>query len=70
MMSEEHATQSKEKEIKLLNGILAALAAGCLVVAAAIVGMDGFRAGTDDLFLVLTCLTLALLFAINPLLYA
>lgn len=70
-MSEERvAQQAKEKELKRLNGLLALLAVGCLGIAAWVVAAYGFKAGTDDLFLVLTCLSLALLFAINPLLYA
>jgi caa(3)-type oxidase subunit IV len=34
------------------------------------VAADGFKAGTDDVFLVLVCLMLALLFAVPPLMWA
>jgi cytochrome c oxidase subunit IV len=62
--------KSKENEIVLLNGVLAALAGGALLVAVWTVATDRFRSGTDMLFLVLVCLMLAGLFAINPLLWA
>jgi caa(3)-type oxidase subunit IV len=58
------------KEIKLLNLILLALAGIAVLVAVWTVGTDMFRAGTDDLFLVLVCLMLALLFAVPSLLWA
>src|SRR5262245_16465996 len=61
---------SKEKEVARLNIVLLALAALSLGVAAWDILSDGFRAGTDDVFLVLVCLTLALLFAISPLMWA
>lgn len=61
---------SKEKEVARLNMVLLALAVLSLGVAAWAVVSDGFRAGTDDVFLVLVCLTLALLFAISPLMWA
>src|SRR5215469_7349906 len=62
--------QSKEKELKVLNVILLLLAVASLGVAVWDVTSDGFKAGTDDLFLILVCLLLALLFAINPLMWA
>ncbi|HKP88197.1 MAG TPA: cytochrome C oxidase subunit IV family protein [Blastocatellia bacterium] len=62
--------QTKEKEIKVLNLILLGLAGLCFLVAVITVVGNGFRAGTDDLFLVFTCLLLALLFAIPPLMWA
>src|SRR6185503_14452184 len=62
--------QTKEKEIKVLNLVLLGLAGLCFLVAVITAIGNGFRAGTDDVFLVLTCLLLALLFAIPPLLWA
>src|SRR5215510_14389553 len=59
-----------KKEIKILNLILLALAGIALLVAAWNVSSDMFRAGTDDLFLVLVCLMLALLFAVPSLMWA
>lgn len=61
--------ESKEKESKLLNGVLILLALGSLGVAGATAG-NFLKAGTDDLFLILVCLLLAVLFAVNPLLWA
>jgi cytochrome c oxidase subunit 4 len=61
--------QSEEREPKLLNGILIAMSLGAIGVAALTAG-DFLKAGTDDLFLILVCLLLALLFAVNPLLWA
>jgi cytochrome c oxidase subunit 4 len=61
--------QSKEREPKLLNGILIGLAVVAVGVAALTAG-DFLKAGTDDLFLILVCLLLAVLFAVNPLLWA
>jgi cytochrome c oxidase subunit IV len=66
----EQTEQTKEKEVKLLNIVLAALALGCLAVAGWDVVTSRFKGGTDDLFLILTCLLLALIFAINPLIWA
>jgi cytochrome c oxidase subunit IV len=60
---------SKEREPKLLNGILILLAVGALGVAG-LTGSNMLKAGTDDLFLILVCLLLALLFAVNPVLWA
>jgi cytochrome c oxidase subunit IV len=62
--------QSKQKEMLTLNLMLALLALGSLAVAGWTVATDWFRAGTDDLFLIVVCLLLALLFAINPLVWA
>jgi cytochrome c oxidase subunit 4 len=62
--------ESKTREIKALNLVLLALAGLALGVAVWDVASDTFRAGTDDLFLVLVCLMLALLFALPPLMWA
>lgn len=62
--------QSKQKEILLLNLSLLLLAVICLVVAVWTAISNMLRAGTDDLFLILVALMLALLFAINPLVWA
>lgn len=62
--------QSKEKEQLLMNAILAALAVGSLAVAGWTAAANQFKGGIDDLFLILVCLLLALLFAINPLIWA
>jgi cytochrome c oxidase subunit IV len=62
--------ESKTREIKALNLVLLALAGLALGVAVWDVASDTFRAGTDDLFLVLVCLMLALLFAVPPLMWA
>jgi cytochrome c oxidase subunit 4 len=61
---------SKQREVAALNMVLLALAALSLGVAVWDVFSDSFRAGTDDLFLVLVCLMLALLFAVPPLMWA
>lgn len=61
--------ESKEKEQKYLNGILILMALGAVAVAG-YTAQDMLKAGTDDLFLILLCLLLAVLFAINPLLWA
>jgi cytochrome c oxidase subunit IV len=61
---------TKQREVTTLNMILLALAGLSLAVAVWDVLSDSFRAGTDDLFLVLVCLMLALLFAISPLMWA
>jgi cytochrome c oxidase subunit IV len=61
---------SKQREVTTLNMILMALAVLSLGVAVWDVFSDSFRAGTDDVFLVLVCLMLALLFAISPLMWA
>src|SRR5438876_4806641 len=61
---------SKRREVATLNMILMALAVLSLGVAVWDVFSDSFRAGTDDVFLLLVCLMLALLFAISPLMWA
>jgi cytochrome c oxidase subunit 4 len=60
----------EKKEIKTLNLILLALAGIAVLVAVWNVASDTFRAGTDDLFLVLVCLMLALLFGLPTLMWA
>jgi len=60
----------KEREIGTLNIVMLALAFLVLGVAAWDVFSDSFRGGTDDLFLILVCLMLALLFALPPLMWA
>src|SRR5258705_10257073 len=62
--------QSKEKEATVINLLLAAMAVGTLAVAGWDLATSRFKGGTDDLFLILVCLLLALLFAINPLIWA
>lgn len=62
--------QTKQKEIKILNMVLLGLAGLSFLVALVTVFNDGLRAGTDDLFLILTSLLLALLFAVPPLIWA
>jgi cytochrome c oxidase subunit 4 len=59
--------EPKQKENKRLNQILMALAGVCVLAALWNVATSQFRGGTDDLFLVLTALMLAALFAISPL---
>lgn len=57
------------KELRLLNFlcILAALGFLAMIVISAITSGDFFT--TDNLFIITFCLVMALLFAINPLLY-
>src|SRR5262252_3071731 len=62
--------ETVKKETKVLNLILMLLAVAAVAAAGWTVLNDQFKAGTDDLFFVLVCLLLALLFAINPLLWA
>ena len=62
--------ETKGREVKTLNLVLLALAGLSLAVVVWNVVSDGFRAGTDDLFLILVCLMLALLFAVPPLMWA
>jgi len=62
--------QSKAKEIKALNLVLLGLSALSIGAAVWAVASDRFKAGTDDVFLVLVCLMLALLFAVPPLIWA
>src|SRR5262249_21431696 len=59
-----------KKEIKTLNLILLALAGVALLAVVWDLASDTFRAGTDDLFLVLVGLMLALLFAVPALMWA
>src|SRR5215471_14534847 len=59
-----------KKEIKTLNLILLALAGVALLAVVWNVASDTFRAGTDDLFLVLVGLMLALLFAVPSLMWS
>ena len=59
--------QSKAKETTVVNLVLAALAVGTLAVAGWDLATSRFKGGTDDLFLIMVCLLLALLFAINSL---
>src|SRR5580704_16203571 len=62
--------ETVKKETKILNLILTLLAVAAVAAAGWTVLSDQFKAGTDDLFFVLVCLLLALLFAINPLMWA
>ena len=57
------------KELRILNllCILAALGFLAMIVISAISSGDFFT--TDNLFIIVVCLVMALLFAINPLLY-
>jgi len=57
------------KELRILNFlcILAALGFLAMIVISAISSGDFFT--TDNLFIIVVCLVMALLFAINPLLY-
>ncbi|MGH8866359.1 MAG: hypothetical protein ACREVZ_17235 [Burkholderiales bacterium] len=62
--------ESKQREIKALNVVLLGLSAVSVAAAVLTVASDRFKAGTDDVFLVLVCLMLALLFAVPPLMWA
>jgi cytochrome c oxidase subunit 4 len=62
--------QSKEREQLIMNAILALLAVGSLAVAGWTAAVNQFKGGIDDLFLILVCLLGALLFAINPVIWA
>jgi len=62
--------ESKTKEIKAFNIVLLAMAALAIGVAVWDVASNTFRGGTDDVFLILVCLMLALLFAVPPLMWA
>ncbi|HMG34552.1 MAG TPA: cytochrome C oxidase subunit IV family protein [Blastocatellia bacterium] len=64
--SEKEAASNEPKEAKRLNQIMLGLAGLCVLFAAWDLAMNFFRAGTDDLFLILTALMLAALFAIPP----
>src|SRR5204862_3231942 len=61
---------TKQREVTTLIMVLLGMAVLSLGVAAWDVVSNGFRAGTDDVFLILVCLTLALLFAVPPLIWA
>lgn len=50
--------------------VQALLAGGSLAVAVWAVATDGFKSGTDTLFLVMVCLLLALVFSIGPMMWA
>src|SRR5579862_2280950 len=58
--------EERQKEVKTLNLVLMALALGTFAVAVWTVTSDKFKAGTDDLFLVLVCLMLSVIFAALP----
>ena len=62
--------ESKPKEVKVWNMVLLGLSALSILAAVVTVASDRFKAGTDDVFLVLVCLMLALLFAVPPLMWA
>jgi cytochrome c oxidase subunit 4 len=62
--------QTKGKELTALNMIQLLLAGGSLAVAVWAVASDGFKSGTDTLFLVMVCLLLGLVFSIGPLMWA
>lgn len=62
--------EMKDKEMMTMNGLLALLSVGCLAIVGWAVANEGFRAGVDSLFMIMVFLMLALLFAINPLIYA
>ena len=62
--------ESNPKEIKAWNLILLGLSVLSIGAAVMTVASDRFKAGTDDVFLVLVCLMLALLFAVPPLMWA
>jgi hypothetical protein len=57
------------KELKLLNFVCIVVALGFLAMAVISVLLSGDFLTTDNLFIIVVCLTMALLFAINPLLY-
>ncbi len=59
-----------KREINVMNLLLLGSAGICVLVAVWAVFTGGFRAGTDDLFLVIVCLSLALLLATPSLLWA
>ena len=57
------------KELRLLNFICILTALGFLAIAVISVISSGDFFTTDNLFIITVCLVMALLFAINPLLY-
>jgi hypothetical protein len=58
--------QEESTEIIVLNIILILFALGSLGIGVWTIVSDGFKAGTDDLFLLLVCLLMALLFSVGP----
>lgn len=67
----ENAMQEmKDREMLIMNGLLTLLAVACLGIVGWAVVNEGFRSGVDSLFMIIVFLMLALLFAINPLIYA
>lgn len=62
--------EMKSKEMLTMNALLAILSVGCLAIVGWAVANEGFRSGVDSLFMIMVFLMLALLFAINPLVYA
>jgi len=62
--------EMKSKEMLTMNGLLALLSVGCLAIVGWAVANEGLRSGVDSLFMIMVFLMLALLFAINPLIYA
>lgn len=62
--------ETKQKEITTFNRIMMGMAGLCFLVAVITVISDGLSGGTDDVFLILTALLLALLFAMPPLMWA
>lgn len=62
--------ETKQKEIKTFNRIMLGMAGLCFLAAVITVISDGLAGGTDDIFLILTALLLALLFAVPPLMTA
>src|SRR5215207_5800545 len=57
------------KELKVLNLICIVISLAFLAMAVVSVLSSGDFLTTDNLFIIVVCLTMALLFAINPLLY-
>lgn len=57
------------KELRLLNFLCVLAALGFLAIAVISVFASGDFFTTDNLFIITVCLVMALLFAINPLLY-
>jgi caa(3)-type oxidase subunit IV len=62
--------ETKQKEIKTFNRIMLGMAGLCFLAAVFTLISDGLSGGTDDIFLILTALLLALLFAVPPLMTA
>lgn len=57
------------KELKLLNGLCIIVAIGFIAFAIVNAFTAGSFLSTDNLFVTLVCLVMALIFAVNPLLY-